>query len=85
MGEVRNATMPVIGMTCANCSAAIERNVRKLPGINVANVNLANEKLTVEFDSTLLNEQEIIEKVEKIGYGIAIGKAELPKIGRAHV
>ena len=81
MGEVRNVTMPVIGMTCANCSAAIERNVRKLPGINVANVNLANEKLTVEFDSTLLNEQEIIEKVEKIGYGIAIGKAELPITG----
>ena len=47
MSEVKNITMPVTGMTCANCAATIERNVRKLPGVGVANVNLANEKLTV--------------------------------------
>ncbi len=78
MGEVRNVTMPVIGMTCANCSAAIERNVRKLPGINVANVNLANEKLTVEFDPTLLNEQEIIEKVERSATALQLEKPSYP-------
>jgi Cu+-exporting ATPase len=68
-------------MTCANCAAAIERNVRKLPGINVANVNLANEKLIVSFDPELLDEQGIIARVEKIGYGVAIGKTELPVTG----
>jgi P-type Cu+ transporter len=68
-------------MTCANCSAAIERNVRKLPGVDVANVNLANEKLTVVFDPAQLDEHGIIAKVEHIGYGIPTGKVELPITG----
>ncbi len=81
MTEVRNITLPVTGMTCANCAANIERNVRKLPGIDVANVNLASEKLVVSFDPGLLDEQGIIARVEKIGYGVAIGKTELPVTG----
>lgn len=81
MAETRNVTMPVTGMTCANCAAAIERNVRKLPGIDVANVNLASEKLTVVFDPAQMDEQGIISKIEKIGYGVAIGKTSLPVTG----
>lgn len=81
MATIKNVTMPVTGMTCANCASAIERNVRKLPGIDIANVNLASEKLTVSFDTTQLNEQGIIDKIQKIGYGVAIGKADLPVTG----
>ncbi|HEX7395554.1 MAG TPA: copper-translocating P-type ATPase [Anaerolineaceae bacterium] len=78
MAEVKNITLPVTGMTCANCATTIERNVRKLPGVDVANVNLANEKLTVAYDPALLDEHGIIARVERIGYGIATGKTELP-------
>ena len=46
MTEAKNIILPVTGMTCANCSATIERNVRKIPGVEIANVNLASEKLT---------------------------------------
>jgi Cu+-exporting ATPase len=81
MAEVKNITMPVTGMTCANCAATIERNVRKLPGVNVANVNLASEKLSVSYDPALLDERGIIARVERIGYGIATGKADLPITG----
>jgi Cu+-exporting ATPase len=81
MAETKNITMPVTGMTCANCAATIERNVRKLPGITVANVNLANEKLTVEFDPNLLDQNGIIARVVRAGYGVATGKAELPISG----
>jgi P-type Cu+ transporter len=81
MGEVKNVTMPVTGMTCANCAATIERNVRKLQGIQVANVNLASEKLSVEFDPGVLDERGIIARVERAGYGVAIGKTELPITG----
>ena len=81
MAEAKNVTMPVTGMTCANCAATIERNVRKLPGVAVANVNLASEKLTVEFDPGLLDEQGIIARVVRVGYGVATGKAELPVTG----
>ncbi len=81
MAEAKNITLPVTGMTCANCAATIERQVRKLPGVDVANVNLASEKLTVAFDPSLLDEHGIIERVQKVGYGIATGKAELPITG----
>jgi copper chaperone CopZ len=72
MAEVKNIILPVTGMTCTNCATTIESNVRKLPGVNLANVNLANEKLTVAFDPTQLNEHGIIARVECIGYGIAV-------------
>src|SRR5512135_318686 len=81
MADTKNVTLPVTGMTCANCAATIERNVRKLPGVSLANVNLASEKLTVAFDPALLDERGIIARVEKIGYGIATGKTELPITG----
>jgi Cu+-exporting ATPase len=81
MAEAKQVTLPVTGMTCANCSATIERNVRKLDGVKIANVNLALEKLTVEFDPTLLDERGIIARVKKVGYGVATGKTELPITG----
>jgi len=81
MVEDKIVIMPVTGMTCANCAATIERNVRKLPGVNVANVNLASEKLTVTYDPDQLDERGIIARVERIGYGIATGKTELPITG----
>jgi len=44
-------TFTVEGMSCAACSSAVERSVRKLEGIKEANVNLTTKKLSVEFDS----------------------------------
>ena len=81
MAEAKQVTLPVTGMTCANCAATIERNVRKLSGVGVANVNFASEKLTVEFDPTLLDEHGIIARVQKVGYGVATGKTDLPITG----
>jgi Cu+-exporting ATPase len=81
MINYQNATMPVIGMTCANCALRIESNLRKMPGVRDANVDFAGEKLTVAFDTALLSEKEIIASVLRIGYGVATGKLELPVAG----
>ena len=81
MTDVKSTTLPITGMTCANCAATIERNMRKMPGVGEANVNLANEKLTVVFDPTVLDEHGIIARVERIGYGVPIGKVEFPLSG----
>lgn len=66
----KQETLPIIGMTCANCSATIERNVRKLPGIVTADVNLANERLNVVYDSAQLTHDDIIARVRKAGYDV---------------
>lgn len=81
MADVKSTTLPVTGMTCANCAATIERNVRRLSGVDVANVNLANEKLTVTYDPSVLDERGIIARVERIGYGVPLGNVELPITG----
>jgi P-type Cu+ transporter len=62
--------LTVTGMTCASCSRAVERNVNKLEGIDVASVNLATEKLSVTFDENQVSLEDIKATVVKAGYGI---------------
>ena len=67
---MRKETLSITGMTCASCAKAVERSVRKVDGISDANVNIATEKLTVEFDDTKTDIEKIKESVVKAGYGI---------------
>ncbi|WP_455675531.1 heavy metal translocating P-type ATPase [Pradoshia sp.] len=74
MKEVR---FQVTGMSCAACSARIEKVLSKMDGIEKANVNLAMETSTVVYDPKKVTVQEIKEKVEKIGYGVATSQVNL--------
>ncbi|WP_342577958.1 heavy metal translocating P-type ATPase [Psychrobacillus sp. FSL K6-2843] len=65
----------ITGMTCAACSTRIEKGLNKLEGVSSANVNLALERATVEFNPSDVTINDIIQKVEKLGYG-AIIKSE---------
>lgn len=62
--------LSIRGMTCAACAQRIEKTVRKLSGIEQANVNLASEKLFVEFDASSLPLDTIKASVAKIGYEV---------------
>ncbi len=73
----KSLTLPITGMTCANCVAAVERNLKKLDGVETASVNLSSERAAVEFDSAKLGLAEIIARVERAGYGVASGEADL--------
>ena len=77
MSETKQLTLPVTGMTCANCVATVERNLNRMDGVGSAVVNLSSERATVEFDSAKLGLTEIIARVERAGYGIATGEADL--------
>lgn len=61
-------TLKIQGMTCASCSKAVERACKKLDGVIAANVNLATEKLTIEFESDKIRLSEIKKAIEKAGY-----------------
>ncbi|MDP2432409.1 MAG: heavy metal translocating P-type ATPase [Pseudomonadota bacterium] len=61
--------LPIAGMTCAACSARLEKNLNKLEGVT-ANVNLAVEKARVEFDPTVIAPQAILDQVAKTGFTI---------------
>jgi P-type Cu+ transporter len=62
----------ITGMTCAACSARIEKGLNKLEGVTKANVNLALEKATVEYHRETLTPADIIKKVESLGYGAKV-------------
>ena len=70
-------TLPITGMTCANCVATVERNLKKQEGVENAVVNLSSERATVTFDPTLVNLEALTGRIERAGYGIATGEAEL--------
>jgi P-type Cu+ transporter len=63
-------TLNVGGMTCAACSARVERALRKLEGVESAVVNLATEKATVIYDPRVLRLPAIKEAVVKAGYQV---------------
>jgi Cu+-exporting ATPase len=58
------------GMTCSACANRVERFIKKLDGVNNANVNFATETLNVEFDENKLNNENIEAAVVKAGYGV---------------
>lgn len=77
MAETKQVTLPITGMTCANCVATVERNLMKLDGITNAVVNLSSERASVEFDPQKTTLDDMVSRVEKAGYGIAFGEADL--------
>lgn len=61
-------SLKIEGMTCASCAKAVERATKKLQGVNESNVNIATEKLSINFDETKISVEDIIAAVEKAGY-----------------
>jgi Cu+-exporting ATPase len=74
-------TIPVTGMTCANCALNIERGVKRLEGVANARVNFASEQAAVSFDPQQLRIRDVVEKINKSGYGVSTAKIELPLTG----
>ena len=67
---MKSQVLSIRGMTCAVCAQRIEKTVRKLSGIEQATVNLANEKLFVEYDESSLSLTTINDAVTKLGYEV---------------
>ena len=73
----KTLTLPITGMTCANCVATVERGLKKLPGVEAAAVNLSSERATVTFDPAAVGLTDLLARVQKSGYGVATGQADL--------
>jgi Cu+-exporting ATPase len=81
MSKETQLTLPVLGMTCANCATTVERNAKKEAGVSEAAVNLASEKVTVVFDPSLTKPQAVIDRIEHAGYRVPTATLELPITG----
>jgi Cu+-exporting ATPase len=61
-------TLNIEGMTCASCAQTVEKATKKLQGVTESNVNLATEKLNINFDDSAVSIQDIQAAVDKAGY-----------------
>jgi Cu+-exporting ATPase len=76
-----NVTLPITGMSCANCALNIERTLRKVQGVEETTVNFAAEHASVSYDPGKVQVGDLVKMVEDAGYGIATAKVELPITG----
>lgn len=76
MGQTpRRISLQITGMTCATCAGAVEQSLAQLPSVSRAQVNLASEKASVEYDPSQVTAKDLIQAVEDAGYSVAIGEA----------
>ena len=73
-----DATLAVTGMTCAACSARIEKVLRRRPGVVSADVNLAAERAHVRYLPGTLAPADLTAAVERAGFGVVPHDAEAP-------
>ena len=75
----KNLNLNISGMTCVNCSNAVEKVTKKLPGIEDVSVSFASSKGEFTYDSSTLSEEQIIAKIQKLGYGVSKDADSLEK------
>ena len=81
--ELGHIDLDITGMTCAACSARIEKGIRKMDGVEDATVNLALETAAVSYNPEAISPKEITAKIEKLGYGAQL-KKDLQQPGEDH-
>ena len=77
MDEPVKKTLAVKGMTCASCSARIEKVLSSREGIKAVAVNLAAETMEVEWDKTKLSLDDIAGQVKGLGFELEIPSSEV--------
>jgi Cu+-exporting ATPase len=77
MNELQKKIVPVKGMTCASCSARIEKVLGTQDGIQSVSVNLAAETMDVEWDDAVLSIEDIADRVSGLGFELEIPSSEV--------
>ena len=85
MNDTKRLTVPIIGMTCLGCAAAVETSSKKAVAVEDATVNFASERLTVAYDSAQAKANEVLtevrQQVKRAGYKIPTLTLTLPITG----
>src|SRR6266567_7799440 len=73
-----HVTFNLEGMTCASCAMRIEKGLKKVPGVKHASVNFATEQASVTYDPVQTGPEQLVQKVEAVGY------SAFPQISALH-
>ncbi|MEY8346930.1 heavy metal translocating P-type ATPase [Bacillus cereus] len=77
----KETTLQISGMTCAACANRIEKGLKKIEGVEDANVNFALEKTQIKYNADKVGVKEFKEKVQSLGYDIVSEKVEFDITG----
>lgn len=80
MPQLVTKTFDVEGMTCASCSATVEKTAGKLEGMEAASVNLASEKMSVTYNPLHLSVRDIADAVSQSGYKAVLKDKEQTEV-----
>ncbi len=70
--------LPVTGMSCAACSARVQKSLSGLKGVESAAVNLAAERATVLYDPSEASADDFIDNIKDLGYGVSVSNVTVP-------
>lgn len=79
--QTKEAVLPITGMTCAACAVRIEKGLKKVEGVENANVNFTLERTSIKYDPNMTTIDDFKRKINDLGYNIVSEKAELNVIG----
>lgn len=74
---MKKQLLDITGMSCSACSSRIEKVVNKMQGVEQMNVNLLKNNAHVTFDESVVDEKEIIARIEKLGFGARVHAANV--------
>ena len=75
----QNLTAAITGMSCASCSARIEKVVGQMDGVASCVINLATETVKIEFDAALVRDEDFVETIAKLGFELVLSPQESEK------
>ncbi|UHA59068.1 heavy metal translocating P-type ATPase [Metabacillus litoralis] len=79
--EIKEAVLPITGMTCASCAVRIEKGLKKVEGVEEANVNFALERTSIKYNPNVVRIEDFKKKINDLGYEVVEEKVDLAIIG----
>ncbi len=76
---MKKLSFDITGMTCAACSARVERATESIDGVENVAVNLLKNSMTCEINEDKISVESIISAIEKAGYGASVKGADKPR------
>ena len=74
---MKKQLLDIMGMSCSACSSRIEKVVNRMQGVEQMSVNLLKNNAHVTFDESVVDEKEIIARIEKLGFGARVHAANV--------
>ncbi|MCL5411177.1 MAG: copper-translocating P-type ATPase [Patescibacteria group bacterium] len=68
--------LQISGMHCASCALTIEKNLKKIEGVENAAVNFANEKATVDYDEAKIHPADLVRTIKESGYEASLSEED---------